>query len=105
MTKPIRDTTMIAVRFRDLADGDGAVARGIGAANGVTTGACMAARTAAISFGMKRVISPSLASSLRISRKEGQRFTACRSMVSRHVGPVLMKQDVLNFLSETNIRQ
>jgi len=42
---------------------------------------------------------------LRISRKEGQRFTACRSMVSRHVGPVLMKQDVLNFLSETNIRQ
>ena len=26
-------------------------------------------------------------------------------MVSRHVGPVLMKQDVLNFLSETNIRQ
>jgi predicted GTPase len=44
-------------------------------------------------------------SALRISRKEGQRFTACRSMVSRHVGPVLMKQDVLNFLSETNIRQ
>jgi len=42
---------------------------------------------------------------LRISRKEGQRFTACRSMVSRHVGPLLMKQDVLNFLSETNIRQ
>jgi hypothetical protein len=42
---------------------------------------------------------------MRISRKEGQRFTACRSMVSRHVGPVLMKQDVLNFLSETNIRQ
>jgi hypothetical protein len=42
---------------------------------------------------------------LRISRKEGQRFTACRSMDSRHVGPVLMKQDVLNFLSETNIRQ
>jgi hypothetical protein len=42
---------------------------------------------------------------MRISRKEGQRFTACRSMVSRHVGPVLMKQDVLNCLSETNIRQ
>jgi len=42
---------------------------------------------------------------LRISRKEGQRFTACRSMVSRHVGPKLMTQDVLNFLSETNIRQ
>jgi hypothetical protein len=42
---------------------------------------------------------------VRISRKEDQRFTACRSMVSRHVGPVLMKQDVLNFLSETNIRQ
>lgn len=44
-------------------------------------------------------------SCLRISRKEGQGFTACRSMVSGHVGPVLMKQDVANFLSETNIRQ
>ncbi len=42
---------------------------------------------------------------MRISRKEGHRFTASRSMVSRHVGPVLMKQDVVNFLSETNIRQ
>jgi TolB-like protein len=50
-------------------------------------------------------ISEDLITALRISRKEGQRFTACRSMVSRHVGPVLMKQDVLNFLSETNIRQ
>jgi hypothetical protein len=42
---------------------------------------------------------------MRISRKEGQRFTACRSMVSRHVGPLLMKQDMVNFLSETSIRQ
>jgi hypothetical protein len=42
---------------------------------------------------------------LRISRKEGHRFTASRSMVSRHVGPMLMKQDVLNFLSQTIIRQ
>jgi hypothetical protein len=35
---------------------------------------------------------------MRISRKEGQRFTARRSMVSRHVGPVLVKQDVVDFL-------
>jgi hypothetical protein len=42
---------------------------------------------------------------VRISRKEGHRFTASRSMVSRHVGPMLMKQDVLNFLSQTIIRQ
>jgi transposase len=35
---------------------------------------------------------------LRISRKEGQRFKARRSMVSRHVGPVLVKQDVVDFL-------
>ena len=28
---------------------------------------------------------------VRISRKEGHRFTARRSMVSCHVGPVLMK--------------
>jgi hypothetical protein len=36
---------------------------------------------------------------LRISRKEGQRFTARQSMVSRHVGPVLVMQDVCDFLS------
>ena len=56
-------------------------------------------------IGRYSVLYPPHQSSVRISRKEGQRFTACRSMVSRHVGPVLMKQDVLNFLSETNIRQ
>ena len=28
---------------------------------------------------------------LRISRKEGHRFTASRSMVSRHAGPLLVK--------------
>jgi hypothetical protein len=39
------------------------------------------------------------------SRKEGQRFTAYRYMLSRHVRPMLVKQDVLNFLLETNIRQ
>ena len=42
---------------------------------------------------------------LRISRKEGHRFTASRSMVSCHAGPVLMKQDVVDFLSATSIRQ
>jgi hypothetical protein len=42
---------------------------------------------------------------LRISRKEGHRFTASRSMVSRHVGPLLVKQDVVDFLSMTFIRQ
>ena len=42
---------------------------------------------------------------MRISRKEGQDFTARRSRVSRHVGPTLVKQDVLNFLTGTNIRQ
>ena len=42
---------------------------------------------------------------VRISRKEGHRFTASRSMVSRHAGPLLVKQDVLNFLSMTLIRQ
>ena len=42
---------------------------------------------------------------LRISRKEGHRFTASRSMVSRHVGPLLVKQDVVNFPSMTLIRQ
>jgi predicted HTH transcriptional regulator len=36
---------------------------------------------------------------VRISRKEGQRFTARQSMVSRHVGPVLVMQDVCDFLS------
>jgi hypothetical protein len=36
---------------------------------------------------------------VRISRKEGHRFTASRSMVSRHVGPLLVKQDVLDFPS------
>jgi hypothetical protein len=42
---------------------------------------------------------------LRISRKEGHRFTASRSMVSRHAGPLLVKQDVLDFPSTTIIRQ
>jgi hypothetical protein len=42
---------------------------------------------------------------MHISRKEGHRFTASRSMVSCHAGPVLMKQDVVDFLSATNIRQ
>jgi hypothetical protein len=42
---------------------------------------------------------------LRISRKEGHRFTTSRSMVSRHVGPLLVKQDVLDFPSMTIIRQ
>jgi hypothetical protein len=42
---------------------------------------------------------------LRISRKEGHRFTASRSMVSRHVGPLLVKQDVLHFPSTMIIRQ
>jgi hypothetical protein len=42
---------------------------------------------------------------VRISRKEGHRFTASRSMVSCHAGPVLMKQDVVDFLSATSIRQ
>jgi len=42
---------------------------------------------------------------LRISRKEGHRFTASRSMVSRHVGPLLVKQDVVDFLSRAIIRQ
>src|SRR5437879_10581340 len=35
---------------------------------------------------------------VRISRKEGQRFTACRSMVSQHVGPVHVMQDGCEFL-------
>ena len=39
--------------------------------------------------------------SVRISRKEGQRFTACRSTVSHQVGPVLVKQDVVDFHSVT----
>jgi chorismate-pyruvate lyase len=34
---------------------------------------------------------------VRISRKEGQRFTARRSTVSHHVGPVLVMQDVCDF--------
>ena len=34
---------------------------------------------------------------LRISRKEGQRFTARRSMVSRHVGPLPVMQDCVTF--------
>jgi hypothetical protein len=42
---------------------------------------------------------------LRISRKEGHRFMASRSMVSCHVGPLLVKQDLLNFPSSTIIRQ
>ena len=42
---------------------------------------------------------------VRISRKEGHRFTASRSMVSRHAGPLLVKQDLLNFPSRTIIRQ
>ena len=42
---------------------------------------------------------------VRISRKEGQRFTATRSMVSRHVGPLLVMQDVYDFLSVLNSRQ
>ena len=40
----------------------------------------------------------SAAQRLRISVKEGQHFTARRSMVSRHVGPVLVRQDVVDFL-------
>ena len=39
--------------------------------------------------------------SVRISRKEGQRFTACRSTVSHQVGPVLVRQDVVDFHSVT----
>jgi hypothetical protein len=35
---------------------------------------------------------------MRISRKEGQRFTACRSTVSHQVGPVLVRQDVVQRL-------
>ena len=42
---------------------------------------------------------------VRISRKEGHRFTASRSMVSRHAGPLLVKQNVLDFPSRTIIRQ
>jgi hypothetical protein len=42
---------------------------------------------------------------LRISRKEGQRFTARRSVVSRHVGPLLVMQDVCDFLSVLSPRQ
>lgn len=42
---------------------------------------------------------------VRISRKEGQRFTARQSMVSRHVGPLLVMQDVCDFLSVLNPRQ
>src|SRR5580704_1786846 len=42
---------------------------------------------------------------VRISRKEGHRFKASRSMVSRHAGPLLVKQDVLDFPSRTIIRQ
>ena len=38
---------------------------------------------------------------MRISRKEGQRFTACRSTVSHQVGPVLVRQDVVDFHSVT----
>ena len=45
------------------------------------------------------------AAAMRISRKEGHRFTISRSMVSRHVGPLLVKQDLLNFPSRTIIRQ
>src|ERR1035438_4262722 len=63
MAKPIREATMIAARFGCRADGNGAGARCFGAAFGVTTGACMATRTASISFGIERAISPPLASS------------------------------------------
>jgi hypothetical protein len=42
---------------------------------------------------------------LRISRKEGQRFTARRSTVSHHVGPVRVMQDVDDFLSVMSVRQ
>ncbi|MGH8783425.1 hypothetical protein, partial [Paraburkholderia sp.] len=42
---------------------------------------------------------------LRISRKEGQRFTARRSMVSGHVGPLLVMQDVCDFLAVLSVRQ
>jgi len=38
---------------------------------------------------------------VRISRKEGQRFTACRSTVSHQVGPVLVRQDIGDFHSVT----
>ena len=38
---------------------------------------------------------------MRISRKEGQRFTACRSTVSHQVGPVLVRQDIGDFHSVT----
>ena len=54
---------MIAVRFGDHGDGGGAGTRGVGATSGVTVGACMAIRTAAMSFGIERAISPPLASS------------------------------------------
>src|SRR5208283_15664 len=62
IAKPIRDVTMIAVFFAGRADGNGAGPRGVEAASGVTTGACMATRTAAMSFGIDRAISPPLAS-------------------------------------------
>ena len=73
----------------------GAIAMALGAlllsacGNG-TTDASSAAATASASQATPKV---------RISRTEGQRFTARRSMVSRHAGPVLVMQDVCDFLS------
>jgi hypothetical protein len=42
---------------------------------------------------------------VRISRKEGRRFTARQSIVSGHVGPLLVMQDVCDFLSALSARQ
>src|SRR5262249_47634055 len=63
IAKAIRDATMIAVRFCGRAGDSGAGSRGVGAAPGVTAGACMATRTATMSFVIQWAISPPLASS------------------------------------------
>ena len=66
------------------------------------------ASTYDLQAGMANMVTSGLSANvtlMRISRKEGHRFTASRSMVSRHVGPLLVKQDVVNFPSTTFIRQ
>ncbi len=54
-------------------------------------GAVQAVRVAMQGLGFEALIASRSSPEVRISRKEGHRFTARRSMVSRHVGPVLMK--------------
>src|SRR5215831_15300090 len=54
-----------------------------------------------INGSTSRVMNRSAKGGVRISRKEGQRFTACRSTVSHQVGPVLVRQDVVDFHSVT----